>query len=159
MRVRIWLLIASLAIVSATSPAQARGPAKTFARSAMNKLFKREAARDATTAAKPLTESRTVWRYTTRKKAAQESRHGLAPGRHTTARVTPGRPPSPETAQRVYGLPRKPNVRETWRLPSGTSVKSNKVIGGAPGKGELTPTKRLPPENLMKTTPLRSSSQ
>jgi len=145
-----------LAAILCLPVAEAGSLSKTFARAAMSKILKRDLARDAATAAKPLARSRQVWRYTTRTQAAREARYGLAPRRHMTSQTTRGRPPSASTAQHHYGLPKRPQIRETWRLPAGTPVRSNKVLGGAPGVGELTSSKRLPPENLVRTMPLKS---
>ena len=65
--------------------ADVRGIGKLFARSAMNKVLKRDLARDAATTATPLTRPRTVFRYTTRAQARHETRHGLAIGNHMTS--------------------------------------------------------------------------
>ena len=148
-----------LAAILLLPVAEAGSLSKTFARAAVNKILKRDLARDAATAVKPLARSRHVWRYAMRKQAGREARYGIRPGSHMTAQTTRGRPPSPEAAQRRYGLPHKPEVRETWRLPAGTPVRSNKAFGGAPGVGELTSTRHLPPENLVRTTPLASSKR
>jgi hypothetical protein len=147
------ILVGNLAVPAA----EARSLGQAFARSAISKLLKRDLTRDAATVAKPLARPRQVWRYTTRQRAAVDARSGLAPRSHMTARVTRGRPPSPETAQRRYGLLNGPEVRETWRLPAGTPARSTKALGGAPGMGEITSTKRLPPEGLVRITPLKSS--
>lgn len=137
--------------------AEAGSLGKAFARSAVSKILRVDRVRDAATIAKPLARSRQVWRYTTRQQAARDARYGLSPHRHMTSQTTRGRTPSPSTAQHRYGLPKRPQVRETWRLPAGTPVRSNKALGGAPGVGELTSSKRLPPENLVRTIPLTSS--
>lgn len=151
------LAIAILVGILAVCASDARSLGQAFARSAMTKLLKHELARDAAIVAKPLSRSRQVWRYTTRQQAAREARDGLVPGSHMTARVTRGGPPSSETAQRHYGLPSRPQVRETWRLSAGMPVRSNKTLGGAPGVGELTSSKRLSPEGLVRTIRLKSS--
>lgn len=153
------LAVAILVGILAAPAAEARSLGQAFARSAMSKLLKRDLARDAATVAKPLMRPRQVWRYATRKQAARETRNGLAPSTHMTARATRGRPPSPQTAKRWYGLPNKPEIRETWELPAGTPVRSNKALGGGPGVGETTSSKRLPPEALVRTIPLMSSKR
>lgn len=149
------LAIALLAVALAAPEAEAGSLAKAFARSAMSKLLRRDVVRDAATVAKPLARPRHVWRYTSRRQAAIDARQGLAPGRHMTARVTGGRSPSGGTAQRRYGLAKKPGVRETWRLQPGMPIRFNKALGGASGMGEITSTKRLQPEGLIKMTPLK----
>jgi hypothetical protein len=148
------LSVALIAVILMVPAAEAGGLGKAFARAAMGKVLKRDLMRDAATAARPLAKSRKVFRYTTRKQSVREARHGLAPDRHMTARTVRGRPLSPETAQRRYGLPNKPEVRETWKLRSGTPVRSNKALGGTPGTGELTSPRRLSPKDLEKTVPL-----
>jgi hypothetical protein len=105
--------------------------------------------------AKPLPRSRTAYRYTTRERARWERTHGLASGRHMTAHGGPGRPLSTVRAQKRYGLPAKPQVRETIRLPKGQLVRHNKVQGGTPGQGELTSPKRVSPSAVQKVVPLR----
>lgn len=149
------VVIALLAAILASPEAEAGNLAKAFARSAMSKLLRRDVIRAAATVAKPLSRPRRVWRYTSRRQAAIDARQGLAQGRHMTARVTGGRSPSGETAQRRYGLVEKPEVRETWRLQPGMPIRFNKALGGAPGTGEITSTKRLQPESLIKMTPLK----
>lgn len=150
-------LTVAILLVYLTSPAaEAASLGKVFANSAMSKMLKKDLARDAATTAKPLEKSREVWRYTTREQAARESRTGLAPGSHMTAHTTRGRPPSAQTAQARYGLPQKPQVRATWKLAPNTPVRSNKALGGAPGVGEITSGNRVPPKDLVRTTPLKS---
>ena len=58
--------------------------------------------------AKPLARSRQVWRYTTHRQAGRDARYGIRSNSHMTAQTTRGRAPSPEAAQRRYGLPHKP---------------------------------------------------
>ncbi len=131
----------------------AGGMSRAWSR-AMATALKRDAARDAATAAKPLAQPRTVWRYTSQAQAEREMRHGVPAGGHLTAGTTAGRLPSPERAQGRYGLPARPEVRQTVRLPAGHPVRSNKALGGAPGVGEMTSTQRLPPDAIRKVQPL-----
>jgi hypothetical protein len=84
-----------------------------------------------------------------------ELRRGLQPNTHMTAQGGPGRPLSPNTAKRRYGLRQRPQVRETLRLPKGYPVRSAKAFGGQPGVGELTSPKSLPPTAIQKVVPLR----
>lgn len=129
--------------------AAARGAAKHLAQ-----LLRRDGLRDRVTRVRSLPKARTVFRYTTRERAQQELRQGIRAGRHLTARATPGRPPSGGQAQRRYGLPQPPAVRETLRLPKGQLVRPNKVLGGAPGVGELTSPRRMPPAAITRVVPL-----
>lgn len=108
-------------------------------------VLRRDLARDSAIKARPLAGSRTVFRYTSKAKASSELRRGILPGRHMTSRGGSGRPLSGAAAQRRYGLLRRPKVRETIRLPKGQPVRTAKAMGGRPGVGELTSTKRLSP--------------
>ncbi len=94
-------------------------------------------------------------RYTTRAQARHETRHGLAVGNHMTSRSRAGRPLSPKQAQKRYGLPETPEVRQTWTIPAGTPLRHNKAIAGARGEGEVTSTARRPPEASVRTIQLR----
>ncbi len=135
--------------------AMARGTAKSASRALrrnMSSTLRRDLLRDRRTPAKVLTKDRTVFRYVTRKQAQRELRTGLRPGSHMTSRATPGRPLSPANAQRRYGLPKKPQERETIRLPRGTRVRTNRVVGGA-RKVETTSPEWLPPQNIKKVVP------
>jgi hypothetical protein len=120
-----------------------------------NAALRRDAIRDHATPARPLAKERHVQRYTTREQAAKELTRGIPPGRHMTAQASPGKPLHARAAQRRYGLPSRPEVRETIRLPQGQPVKSNKVVGGSPGVGEVTSTKRIPPGNIVQVAPIK----
>lgn len=149
-------LVLSLAIglgATLALPADAGGMSRAWSR-AMAAVLKRDAARDAATAAKPLAQPRTVWRYTSKAQAERELQRGVPAGRHLTAGTTAGRLPSPERAQGRYGLPNRPEVRETVQLPAGQPVRSTKALGGEPGVGEITSTRRLPPGAIQKVQPL-----
>ena len=138
-----------LVTVLAIAPAQpvVAGGKKELAKAAMARLLGRDAARDAATAAnaRAVSSTTTVWRYTTADQARREVRRGILPGKHFTPGVAPGRPPSPYTAQRRYGLPQPPQVRMTVRLAKGTTVLRNKALGGQPGRGELVIKDAVPP--------------
>jgi len=104
---------------------------------------------------RPLPATRNVYRYTTASRARREIHAGIAPGRHMAATAPAGRLPSPKTAANRYGLPTTPTVRETIRLPKGFPTRHNKVPGGEPGVGEITSSRRIPPEAIKKVTQLR----
>lgn len=108
------------------------------------------------TPVRPLPAPRTVFRYTSPEQARKELSTGIAPGRHMTATAPAGRPPSPATAARQYGLRKAPGVRETVQLPKGFPVRHDKVPGGQPGMGEITSPKRVPPTATKKITPLHN---
>ncbi len=150
------LLVLSLIFgLGLSAAADAGGLGKALSRAAMRNLIRQEAVRDAATVAKPLARPRTVLRYTSRARAAQEVREGLAPGKHMTAVARPGRPLSPEAAQRRYGLLDKPEARETIRLPRGFPVRHNRVWGGETRTWEITSPQALPSGAIRKTVPLQ----
>jgi hypothetical protein len=117
-------------------------------------LLRRDRLRDGATPARPLPQDRTVHRYTTRQRAREELRRGIPPGRHMTP-AHPGRPPSAEQARKQFGLPRRPELRETIDLPKGHPIRRNKVLGGRPGTPEWTSPRRVPPEAIKKVVPLQ----
>lgn len=133
--------------------AQAGSLGKIFTRTAIKKLLKRDLVRDSVTAAKPL-KARTVFRYTSKTRATQEVRFGLKPGVHMTSVARPGRLLSSKVAQKRYGLPYNPQIRETLRLQN-QRVRLNKVIGGEPGYGEITSNDKIPAQAIRKVIPLR----
>lgn len=167
MKIRKYLLAGLLMMVMALPPAaEAGGLAKAAFRGATRsstRAFRRTAARtlrrdllrDRATRVRLLSKDRAVFRYTTKAQARQELWIGIRPGRHMTARATTGRPLSPVRAQRRYGLPQQPEVRETIRLPKGQPVRPNRAVGGAAGVGELVSSRRVPPEAIEKVVPLR----
>lgn len=111
------------------------------------------------TPVRPLSGPRTVFRYTTPNRARAEVRSGIAPGRHMTATASSGRPLSPLSAKRRFGLHNAPTVRETVVLPKGFPVRHNKVPGGTPGVGEVTSSRSVPPSVIRKVVPLRPASR
>lgn len=159
MHLRKSLFIGLLLLTIALPPAVEASPlGKAVARGAATRLAKvlrGDWLRDRVTRVRPLPKGRTVFRYTTRGQARQELRQGILPGRHLTARGTPGRPLSGARAQHRYGLSQPPAVRETLRLPKGQLVRPNKVLGGAPGVGELTSPRRIPPQAITRVVPIR----
>jgi hypothetical protein len=108
------------------------------------------------TPVRPLPAPRTVYRYTSPVQARRELHTGIAPSRHMTARAPAGRPPSPATAAKQYGLRKLPSVREKVQLPKGFPVRHDKVPGGRPGIGEITSRRRVPPSAIKRITPLQS---
>jgi len=135
------VLLPPPALEAQAARSAARGVARGTARSvgkSLSSVFRREAARDAATASRALARKRTVFRYTTSAQARREQARGLAAGTHTTSRAGPGRPLSAGAAQKRYGLPARPQVRETIVLPKGTPVRANRAWRGSRGVGELT---------------------
>lgn len=148
--ISVWLIAAPHAEAWGLGKAAARGLSRSlFRRSAVSRsgstLLRRDLVRDRAIKARPLSRQRTVFRYTSKAQASSELRRGILPGRHTTAHGGPGRPIGAAAAQKRYGLLGRPQVRETIRLPKGQPVRTAKALGGRPGVGELTSTKRLSP--------------
>lgn len=179
--IRKWIAVVALVIAGTTSAdaggigrAIARGAARGLARSAARtaakstgraaekqaigralQIQRKDIWNHAHTPVRPLRAPRTVYRYTSPSRAREELRSGIAPGRHMTATAPAGRPPSPATAQRRYGLNAPPTVRETVMLPKGFPARHNRVPGGSPGRGEITSSTEVPPSAIRKVTPLR----
>ena len=61
-----------------------------------------------------------------------------------TSNVPRGRGLSAESARARYGLREPPQRVLTIELPAGTPVRSNRVLGGTPGYGEITATSPVP---------------
>lgn len=119
------------------------------------KILKRDAARDAATAAKPIKRERSVYRYTSWQEAQAAKKTGIKAGSHMTSGVRRGRPISAETARQRYGLGNKPSARIKIRIPKGHPVRMNKVIGGKPGWGEITSTKKISPKYIESITKVK----
>lgn len=144
--------------------AAARGLSRgVFRRSTISRsratLFRRDLVRDRAIKARPLSSSRTVFRYTSKARASTELRRGILPSRHMTSTGGAGRPLSAVAAQKRYGLAWRPQVRETIRLAKGYPVRSAKALGGRPGAGELTSSKRLAPGAITRTVRLGGHGQ
>jgi hypothetical protein len=166
-RATLWCFLAVLCLTAGPAePANAwlgrailRGGVKSVTRRAVEKsiasLLRRDLARDATSQIKLLPAPRTVFRYTTQAQARRELARGIAPGRHMTSHARPGRPLRAARAKERYGLPQEPEVRETVRLPAGQPVRVNRVVGGEPGRAELTSPSWVPPTAIKKVVPLR----
>ncbi|MBM4305189.1 MAG: hypothetical protein FJ115_00045 [Deltaproteobacteria bacterium] len=166
----IRYLIGALVLAAATAflPMQAEGgvAGKAAARAMRSpslkaghkvnpEILRRDLMRDKATKVRALAAERRVFRYTSQDRAKQEIRKGIMPQSHMTSRASRGRPLSPEKAQRRYGLPTPPQVRETIHLPKGQPVRMNKSLGGSPGVGEITSTKPIPPKAIEKVIPLQ----
>lgn len=130
------------------SPARIERAAARAAERRTASVMARDLARDNASRLTRLQTERRVYKYTTESQAREFERKGFPPHTHFTASEGPGRPLSGRTAQERYGLPYTPDRRLGVTLPEGTSVKSNKVVGGAPGYGELRIEKQLPPDPI-----------
>lgn len=100
-------------------------------------ILNRDLRRDLATRVTRLKASRTVFRYMSGAEAKAVRARGIAAARHFTATGGRGRPLSGANAAKRYGLPVVPSHRASVRLPAGTKVKANKVIGGGRGEAEL----------------------
>lgn len=159
-RLLVALLVCACAIVVAQVPLDAAGPAKAVAQSITKRLagkvsgqnaahlWRAHLARDRRARLVTLTSRRTVYRYVSGPRAGLELRRGLRSGAHLTARG--GRLPHPDVARRTFGLPNRPAIRETIRLPKGTSVRYNRATGGHPGIGEITSPNRIPATDIVR---------
>ena len=97
----------------------------------------RDLERDAASKALQLEAPRRVFKYTTEGGSQRILQEGFTAGTHFTSKVSAGRPVTRVHAAERYGLPYAPEKRMTVRLPAGTDVTLNKVIGGAAGYGEV----------------------
>lgn len=152
------MLIPAHTMAGGLAKAIVRGATKSVSKTwsgAATRTLRRDLVRDRAARVRPLAKDRTVFRYTSKAQARNETRKGIQPGSHMTSHTSAGRPLSPARAQRRYGLPRKPEVRATIRIPQGQPVRVNKAIGGRPGIGEFTSTKRVPRGAIEKVVPLR----
>jgi hypothetical protein len=132
----------------------ARGSARAARSSALRRLLRRDMAAHSRARLRPLEQPRTVFRFTSQGQAQRELRRGIAPGHHMTSSGGPGRPLGATSAMKRFGLLRKPQVRETVRLPKGNMVRLNKVVGGGRGVGEATSPKRIPSGSIKRVVPL-----
>jgi hypothetical protein len=168
MGIRKMIAVLTLAAATAFLPMKADGAGlgKAAARAVRShslkgthrinpEILRRDFLRDRATKARALAADRRVFRYTTKDRAKQELRKGISPQSHMTSRAGRGRPLGRAKAQSRYGLSARPQVRETVRLPKGQSVRTNKSLGGAPGVGEITSPKQIPPKALEKVVPLQ----
>lgn len=110
--------------------------------------LERDLARDAASRAIQVETPRRVFKYASEADARDIVEHGIKPGMHFTPNTAAGRPLTAAHAAERYGLDYAPDKRLTVTLPAGTSVKPNKVIGGAAGYGELRIEQQLPSESV-----------
>lgn len=110
--------------------------------------------RDRASGLSVLKRARSVDRYTRISRARSELRWGLPAYRHMSS-ISSRRPLTARSARLRFGLPRKPNAVERIRIPRGTRLHFNKVLGGKPGFGEITLSSRLPKSAIRKVLTLR----
>jgi hypothetical protein len=132
-----------------------RAAARTVERRSAGVLA-RDLARDNAARITRLQSERRVYRYATESQTREFERKGFPPLSHFTTSEGPGRPLSGAAAKERYGLPYRPDRRLGVTLPEGTTLKSNKVVGGAPGYGELRVERGLPPETIHSESILRT---
>lgn len=151
MKLRVAILAVGLStLLSPIETAEARGWLRAGLQKAaqralqLEQAYARDRLRDAATPARPLGKPRRVQRYTNAASAERAQKSGLPADTHMTSGVARGRGLSAETAQQRYGLRAAPQRVLTIELPAGTPVRSNKVLAGAPGLGEITSPQRIP---------------
>ncbi len=180
MRAPLWLNVVIFAVcIIAAFPVTAGGK-RDIARAAAGRMLQRDAARDASVAAraaaarearqilradrardaasraKPLSRERVVRRYTTAAQAEKEAASGVPAGNHMTASAGPGRPLSAEGATKKYGLAKEPERVMTIRIPQHQRVRFNKTLGGRrAGVGEITSTQKIPPAAVISVKPVQ----
>lgn len=166
MRTLGWAVMVGVLCWSAVTSAEAGGLGRAIVRGATRSLpkglrgsaagaWRAHVQRDHLAPLRPVPKDRTVFRYTSKDRAAQELRKGIPQDRHMTSQGGPGRPLSAEHAQKRYGLDRAPEVRETIRVPAGTPMRANRAVKGERGIGERTAPARIPPEQIEKVVPVR----
>ena len=119
------------------------------------RLLRRDLIRDRATRIRVLKRDRLVARYTSSRSARLEWRSGIKPGTHFSSRLASGRPLRGWQAKRRFGLPHRPTARESVLLRRGTPVRFNKALGGRPGVGEIVASRRVRPQYIRKTVPIR----
>lgn len=138
----VFLLVIVLLAVFAYPGTATAGPAAATLRAArrsfVTRLLGRDLRRDAATRMTRLGSPRTVFRYVRNDPQIRRGSVSFPPGTHFTSRAPRGRPMQALSAQRTYGLPTVPRSRLSVKVPQGTPVRFNRVIGGSPGRGELT---------------------
>ena len=122
--------------------------------------YKKDDARDAKLKAKTGKVTELRERFSSKPQAAKEKKDGLASGTHLGGKIKPGRPLGQEKAAAQYGIPKKnAEVRSVWKVEKNIPRKSGKVIGGAPGKGEIVVAGKIPPENRVSGKPTEKSKK
>jgi len=161
--VLIFMLLCEMAEAGSLFRAAVRSTTRSAERQAertvqIERAFVRDAVRDAATPAKATQSVRRVQRYTSAAQAQRELSEGIAPGSHMTPNVARGRGINSTTASQRYGLTEKPERVLTVEIPSGTNVRTNKAMGGSPGRGELTATERIPASAVKSVRPVAQES-
>lgn len=121
---------------------------------AASQVLRKDLLRDMGTRVTRLRAPRTVFRYMSGAEAKAVKTRGIVAGSHVTATGGRGRPLGAVRAAKRYGLPVVPSHRVSAKLPAGTRVKANKVIGGDRGFAELRVVDGVKPGNLRAPIPL-----
>ena len=152
MKFRLLITLVSTTILlvgcGRVSPVRIEKAAARAAEKRAARIMARDLARDNASRATRLKMKRRVFRYSTESQVREVERKGFPPRTHFTASEGPGRPLSGRKAQERYGLLHTPDRRLSVTLPPGTPVKPNKVVGGAPGYGELRIERSLSPDTI-----------
>lgn len=122
--------------------------------------YEKDDARDAKLKVQPGKVTELRERFTSKLQAAKEKKEGLASGTHLGGKIKPGRPLGQDKAAAEYGIPRKnAEVRSVWKVEKDLPRKNGKVIGGAPGKGEIVTADKIKPENRVLGKPTQKSKK
>lgn len=158
----IWMLVSAgflLAGCGRVSPGRVEKAVARAAERRAARVLARDLIRDNASRTTRLQTERRVYKYTTESQAREFERKGFPPLTHFTASEPSGRSPSGKTAQARYGLSYTPNRRLGVTLPEGMTIKSNKVVGGAPGYGEIRIERPLSPDTIGSKTVLQPGNQ
>jgi uncharacterized protein YceK len=118
-------------------------------------VLSRDLERDATSKLTRLQVPRQVFKYTTKSDAERMLAKGFPAGSHFTSGIKAGRPLRASRAAERFGLGYQPRKRLSVTLPIGSSVRFNKVVGGAPGGfGEIRVERPLRPSVIKKSARL-----
>lgn len=151
---KIGLSMLLACLVSVPLSVEAKGLGGVVGKAAIGRLLTREAARDAATPAVAAAHGHQLMRYTTRVQARADAKAGLESGRHLTGATEGKVPLSAQAAQKHYGIPVAPQVREVWSVPKGWPERLNKVWRGDRDAMEITSPKPLPPSRLVRVEKL-----
>lgn len=162
MKLRVAILAVGLStLISPIETAEARGWLRAGLQKAaqralqLEQAYARDRLRDAATPTRPLGKPRRVQRYTSASGAERAQKSGLPADTHMTSSVARGRGLSAEAAQQRFGLRTPPERVLTIELPAGTPIRTNKVLAGAPGQGEITSPQRIPASAIKSSREVR----
>lgn len=149
---------ASRSVGRSVRRAEGRTMARSVRKAIPNRSARAERLRDLKITPRPLRQARTVRRAVTGKQMRIEKRNGIAPNRHLASRPARGRIPTAEQYRKAYGIRHPVGYVETVRIPKRQPARLAKAWNGAPGRGELTSSKRIPPRQIVSVHRLRAGA-